>query len=191
VPSPVGHALGGLIVGLALVRHSAPAPSARAAHKTCEAASPPRGDRRRWALLREPLVLGSIAAACLPDLDFLWGRHNLETHSVGFALLVGAAALAWTRSPRWGAALAVAVGTHVLFDWLGSDTTPPLGVLALWPFSSEFYFADAFLFEAISRRYWLPNFLEHNLRAVALEIVMLGPPTAVVWWWRTSRARPK
>lgn len=133
--------------------------------------------------------MGSVAAACAPDLDFLWGRHNLETHSVGFALLVGAAALAWTRSLRWGIALALAVGTHVLFDWLGSDTTPPLGVLALWPFSGEFYFADAFLFEAISRRYWLPNFLGHNLRAVALEVVMLAPPAAALWWWRNSRVR--
>ena len=39
----------------------------------------------------------------------------------------------------------------------GSDDFPPLGVMALWPFTDRFYFADAFVFEAISRRYWLPG----------------------------------
>ena len=31
--------------------------------------------------------------------------------------------------------------------------------MALWPLKSNFYFADAFVFEAISRRYWLDNFI--------------------------------
>jgi hypothetical protein len=75
----------------------------------------------------------------------------------------------------------------VLFDWLGSDTTPPLGVMALWPFSSEYYFANAFFFEAISRRYWLDNFITHNLKAVAQEIVILGPPLALVVWLRRKQ----
>ena len=48
----------------------------------------------------------------------------------------------------------------VLFDWLGSDDFPPLGVMALWPFSSDFLFANAYVFDAISRRYWLPGFVE-------------------------------
>lgn len=133
------------------------------------------------------LLWAGVAAACLPDLDFLWGRHNLETHSLGFALLVGLVAWGWTRSTRWALVCALAVATHVLFDWLGSDTTPPLGVMALWPMTSDFYFADAFVFEAISRRYWLPNFVQHNLMAVAREIALLLPLTAVVWWRRARR----
>jgi hypothetical protein len=78
----------------------------------------------------------------------------------------------------------------VLFDWLGSDDTPPLGVMALWPLTTTFYFADAFVFEAISRRYWLDNFWRHNLWAVFSEIAMLLPVlAAVVWWRRRSGAR--
>lgn len=69
--------------------------------------------------------------------------------------------------------------THVLFDWLGSDDTPPLGVMALWPLNSNFYFADAFVFEAISRRYWLDNFLTHNAWAVISEVLILGPLVVV------------
>lgn len=132
-----------------------------------------------------------VVAACLPDIDFLWGRHNLETHSVGFALLVGFGVLGWSRSVRLASACVLAVGTHVLFDWLGSDTTPPLGVLALWPFSQQFYFADAFVFEAISRRYWLPNFVQHNLLAVAQEIVILLPIAIGVWWIRGRGGHPE
>ncbi len=47
--------------------------------------------------------------------------------------------------------------------------------MALWPLTSTFYFADAFVFEAISRRYWLSNFIPHNAWAVAKEILILGP----------------
>lgn len=124
-------------------------------------------------------TVGIIAAAVAPDLDFLWGRHNQETHSLGAAVIAGLIVFAWKR--RWRLALAVALAwtSHVLFDWLGSDTTPPLGVTALWPLSHDYYFSDAFFFEAISRRYWLDNFISHNLWAVARELLILGPVLVV------------
>jgi inner membrane protein len=162
VPSPVGHFLGGAIVGTI-----AAAPS----------------QTRRF-------VITCAVAACLPDLDFLWGRHNMETHSLGAAVMAGLVALALTRGrdPRLALAVVVAWASHVLFDWLGSDTTPPLGVVALWPWSSEYYFSNAFIFEAISRRYWLEGFWRHNILAVVSEVVMLGPPLVVLRWWRVRRA---
>jgi membrane-bound metal-dependent hydrolase YbcI (DUF457 family) len=133
-------------------------------------------------------TLGTIAAAVAPDLDFLWGRHNMETHSLGAAVFAGVAVWAWKRN-RWLAiAVTLAWASHVLFDWLGSDTTPPLGVMALWPVSSEYYFSNAFFFEAISRRYWLDNFITHNVWAVTLEILILGPVLAMVMLVR-SRVR--
>ena len=155
MPSPVGHALGGLIVGGAL------APSA--------------------------LVLCAVAGV-LPDIDFLWGGHNRETHSLGAAIIAGLVVWAWQRSPRLALAVTLSWASHVLFDWLGSDDTPPLGVMALWPLNSDFYFANAFVFEAISRRYWLDNFIPHNAWAVIKEILILGPPAALIIGLR-SRAR--
>jgi len=129
-------------------------------------------------------------AAVLPDLDFAWGGHNRETHSLGAALLAGATVLAWTRGRNFRLALAVTLAwsTHVLFDWLGSDDTPPLGVMALWPLTSTFYFADAFVFEAISRRYWLSGFLAHNLLAVLREVAILIPVATAVWWARNRKS---
>jgi membrane-bound metal-dependent hydrolase YbcI (DUF457 family) len=128
-------------------------------------------------------------ASVAPDLDFLWGRHNRETHSLGAAVLAGLAILAWTRgrNPRLAVAVALAWTSHVLFDWLGSDDTPPLGVMALWPITREFYFANAYVFEAISRRYWLDNFITHNAWALAKEIALLGPVALAAWWLRARR----
>jgi len=144
-----------------------------------------RGRRAAWGLGLGQLGVLAVVA-CLPDLDFLWGRHNMETHSLGAAVLAGLVSLAWTRggNPRLALAVTLAWSTHVLFDWLGSDDTPPLGVMALWPITSTFYFADAFVFEAISRRYWLPNFVSHNLYAVVKEVVLLAPVAAVLFYLR-------
>jgi membrane-bound metal-dependent hydrolase YbcI (DUF457 family) len=178
MPSPVGHALGGLIVGLLASYRKSGGPSDPPISRfQISSSSTTRGTE---------LVMCALAA-CLPDLDFLWGRHNMETHSVGFAVLIGVAVLAWSRSARLGVACALAVMSHVLFDWLGSDDRPPLGVMAFWPLSREFYFADAFVFEAISRRYWLPNFVMHNLLAVARELAILAPVAAALWWTRGRR----
>jgi membrane-bound metal-dependent hydrolase YbcI (DUF457 family) len=171
MPSPLGHALGGLIVGLLGAERSS------------------RSTTSLTGLWSTPAVLLASAAAVAPDLDFLWGRHNMETHSFGAAALAAMAVLLWTRGR--GARLAVIVGlawsSHVLFDWLGSDTTPPLGVMALWPFSNAFYFADAFVFDAISRRTQLPNFWSHNLWAVVKEAALLAPGVAVAAWWTLRR----
>jgi membrane-bound metal-dependent hydrolase YbcI (DUF457 family) len=154
MPSPVGHALGGLIVAEAL------APSA--------------------------VVLCALAAIG-PDIDFLWGRHSMETHSVGAAFAAGLAAWIWKRDFRLAAAVTLAWVSHILFDWLGSDDTPPLGVMALWPIDSTFYFANAFVFEAISRRYWLDNFVTHNAWAVIKEVLILGPLAFIAFRWRARR----
>ena len=43
------------------------------------------------------------------------------------------------------------------------------------------------VFHAISRRYWLEGFWDQNLRAVAREVLFLGPPAAAVLWFRATR----
>ena len=131
----------------------------------------------------------------MPSRSSLWRRSYQTSISRGVGTTERRTVLAWTRgrNPRLALAVALAWSTHVLFDWLGSDDTPPLGVMALWPLNSTFYFADAFVFEAISRRYWLPNFVSHNAWAVAKETLTLGPLflllTALRWRAR-RRSRP-
>jgi len=143
------------------------------------------GDRpARWRWWRDALVLAAVGL--LPDLDFVLGAHSRYTHSLGAIAAVAVAA--WLLSGRrmaWALAVGAAYGSHVLLDWLGNDTTPPIGIMALWPFADGFYQSDLHVFMAISRRYWLANFWSHNLTAVAWELALLGPPTLIIWWWRS------
>jgi hypothetical protein len=156
MPSPVGHALGGVIVGLL------------------------SGIRQRERVVLALLVI----AANGPDADFLWGRHGAETHSIGAAIVAGLVTMVLSRgNRRLAIAVSLAWMSHVFFDWLGSDDTPPIGIMALWPFSNAYYFANAYIFESISRRYWLSNFWTHNLYAVVKEVAILGPVAAMLWWW--------
>jgi membrane-bound metal-dependent hydrolase YbcI (DUF457 family) len=138
------------------------------------------------------LWLCAVAGAA-PDVDFLWGGHNQQTHSLGAAVIAGLAVFAWKRNARLALAVTLAWSSHVLFDWLGSDDTPPIGVMALWPLTTDYYFANAFVFEAISRRYWLDNFVSHNAWAVMKEVLILGPLLAVAMsarWRARRRSRP-
>jgi hypothetical protein len=102
-------------------------------------------------------------------------------------VIAGLLVYAWKKDARLAMAAALAWSSHVLFDWLGSDDTPPLGVMAFWPLTSKFYFANAFVFEAISRRYWLDNFIAHNAWAVIKEVLILGPITVTAFLWRARR----
>jgi hypothetical protein len=184
MPSPVGHALGGLIVALVF----APITPRHAQHEGRE------GLNNSWRrVLRVPrawwpVVGWCTVAACLPDVDFAWGRHNMETHSVGFAVMLGAATLVWRRSATVALACTLAVSTHVLFDWLGSDDQAPLGVMALWPLSSDFFYADAWVFGAISRHYWRSDFVLQNVLAVLRELAILSPMVAALWFYRREKS---
>jgi len=171
MPSPVGHALGGFVAGW-LTGHPWQAVAAGSRE-------PVSNWRHRAALF--------AALGVAPDLDLLVGTHSTYTHSIGAVALAGLAALAATRgrSPRFALACAAAWASHLLLDWLGADTTPPLGIMALWPLSREFYLSPVAIFSAISRRYWLPDFYRFNTLAVLRELLVLGP---VLWLtWRLQR----
>jgi len=155
MPSPIGHALGGIAAGWAI----APVKNARNA----------------------VLLAGAGAAA---DLDLLVGTHRGPTHSLGAAVLMLVAVTLMTRNVRWGSAAAAAWASHVALDWLGTDTTPPIGEMALWPATRAYYESSLHLFPAISRRYWLADFWMFNLRAVVVELAILGPIVWAVVAWR-------
>ena len=167
MPSPVGHALGGIAIAWPVV---------------------PRKNRQ------DALILAAIAIA--PDLDLLFETHRGESHSVGAAAIAGliVGLFAFAAAPlrrdalRWGVAAALAWGSHVLLDWLSNDTRPPIGIMALWPFTHAYYKAAIEIFPPVSRRYWESRFWLYNVRAVVVELLILGPFAAAVLW-RTRRAR--
>ncbi|HXH05076.1 MAG TPA: metal-dependent hydrolase [Vicinamibacterales bacterium] len=178
MPSPIGHALGGLAAGWLV------------AGRPRDLDGPLHGRASRWR--REALWFAALGLAA--DIDLLFGWHSGPTHSVGAAILAGLVLLAAQRAGglaihRPFLAGAAAYGSHPLLDWLGADNSPPLGVMAFWPLSTDYYIAPAPLLMAISRRYWLPGFLTHNLRAIALELALLGPTVALVWLMRRAGRR--
>ena len=161
MPSPIAHGLAGLTVHIL--------------------ASKNREE------LKDPWRIGvTVGAALLPDVDLLFkfidgtNHHNNETHSIGFALLAAAAgALAfrlsgWRRPLALGLAVGLAWASHVLLDVLNLDTHPPIGALALWPFSEAYFKSPFLLFLDIGRTLeW--STVWHNTVSAAWECVILIP----------------
>ena len=168
MPSPVGHALGGLAVGLLA------------------------SSRPGWRLL-----VGCAVVAALPDADFLLPmQHRGPSHSIGAAAAAGVLAFVGLKlasrtqdASRLALIMAAAYGTHVLFDWLGADSSAPRGLVALWPFSSDFYISDLNVFHSVDRRYWLDGFWKRNAIAGLRELLILVPMVAVAWFARSRRSR--
>ena len=171
MPSPIGHALGGVAAG-------------------CLVTSRPGTGT---------LILFA-AAGMLPDIDFLLPvQHRGPTHSLTAAALAFAAALIVMRlrapqhrfGSRWNVRLAAAIGiayaSHTLLDWLGQDTWSPMGIMALWPWSTAYYVSNLDVFAAVDRRYWTAGFWSRNALAVVREVAILGPMA----WLSSYRTRDR
>jgi len=164
MPSPLGHALAGLTVYALAERRAGARPSA-------------------WR------ALPTVAAATLPDADLVLnvlvgpGHHRAESHSLGMAVLAGLLGLVVARlarsaaAVRWGAVVGLSWASHVLLDWLGRDTNPPIGLMALWPLSTSWLASPVPIFLDIGRTLeW--DTVRHNALAAAWECVLLLP---VLW----------
>jgi inner membrane protein len=131
------------------------------------------------------------------DLDLLFGVHSGPTHGVGFALIAGAIAwLVCSSLPRSSGRLRVAIAaaaayaSHPLLDWLSTDTSAPIGIMALWPLTTDYYLSPFRIFLPLLRRYSPPEFWLLNLRAVIRELLILGPLLWIVWWVRREHRQP-
>ena len=151
MPSPIGHAIAGITAGWLV----AGAPTQRSAGPKVAGTLPGKVPATFW---REGALFAVLAA--LPDVDLLFGMHSGPTHSLAAAGDRRAVAYLRARPSaglgrgRFAIACAAAYASHVLLDWLARDTTAPIGIMALWPFSHAHYESDLHIFGAISRRYY-------------------------------------
>lgn len=186
--SPVGHSLGGYIVG---GRRSS-------IHATPAAGIMP--------VLSSLLFI--VFAANAADLDFLlgaWmgdfnGYHHRGSHSIaavlGFtAVVYFMASLLKLHAGTLAATGGLAYASHLALDWLTADTTAPFGLQLFWPVSEQFMLAPQNLFLNIehgamtdSMVHALPSiFSLHNLAAIGLELLILGPLAMITFWRRKSK----
>jgi len=178
MPSPIGHGLAGLAIGLAI-------------EPTCpESAGPTTG---RLSLF----VLTGAVVAALPDADLLIpGIHRGVSHSIGataFLMIIAAVVTGWVTGRvqwRWVALIGAAHASHILMDWMGTDRFPPAGLQALWPFSRDFYISGWDLFPPTERRLYLPGAFWINMRAFLTEVAITLPIAAFTYVaTRTRRTR--
>jgi membrane-bound metal-dependent hydrolase YbcI (DUF457 family) len=161
MPSPIGHALGGIAAGAAIGGVRAPA-----------------------GRLARGRIVAFAAAGMAADLDLLFGTHSTYSHSVGAVAIVGLLAAASTASARpsdttrpWrlATAMAAACASHLLLDWVNTDYASPIGIMALWPFSTAHFHAGVAIFPPVSREFGAAWFLSTNAWAAAVELTLLGP----------------
>jgi hypothetical protein len=141
------------------------------------------------------LLAAGIAMA--PDLDLLLklvdGRnhHQAESHSFGVAVVAGVVAGLLTRGGRpfaWGAFATLAWASHVILDYFGRDTHPPIGLPALWPLSDAYLKFPWPIFLDIGRTLeWTT--VRNNAVALAWEITVLLPLLVFTYWWRLRPPR--
>jgi inner membrane protein len=179
MPSPVGHALAGLAVGVL----------AAGPRNLVRSLDPPAAKRPIDTALLAMLPMAALGV--VPDVDLLFGLHSMYTHSLGAAIMVLLVARLVTGAWRWAIAASLAYASHILLDWLGHDTTAPIGIMALWPLTPAYFQSNLHLFLPISRRYWVAGFLAHNLSAVAREVVCIGPVAFLAYWRLTHVANKR
>jgi membrane-bound metal-dependent hydrolase YbcI (DUF457 family) len=183
MPSPLGHAFGGIAVAwLADL-----VPRSRA-HR-------PAWDRASFfARAGGPFTLVCAGLAAAPDLDLSFVMHRTATHSVtAVALVTIVAALVTGQVTRRQAVLRIALicgaayASHLLLDWLGIDNNPPRGIQLLWPFSDEWFISGLDLFiQTERRRFFTWSSVRTNLLAMAWETLILVPVLAAIWLVRVK-----
>ena len=173
MPSPIGHALGGLAVAWAADL------------------LPLRPVLGRHESLRPEYFC--VALAVLPDADLLLPiAHRTVTHSVAAVaavalLMIVASGVTGKVTAKFAVACVAAYASHLLLDWLQTDPTPPLGIQLFWPVSSAWFISGWDILRPTERRHMFePATMQRNVVAVVQEIVILAPVAAAAWLVRVK-----
>jgi membrane-bound metal-dependent hydrolase YbcI (DUF457 family) len=141
------------------------------------------------------VLVCTLLSAVAPDLDFLPGLfhgevarfHQGGSHSLGAACLFAIGICLLLRSCNVAQAnyLALLFGSayasHVVLDFFGGDSGPPVGIPLFWPLLAGYYTSPHSIFMEIHRHergmasFLMSGFTPHNLLAAAWEITVLAP----------------
>ena len=188
MPSTIGHALAGAAIAWSV--------EAFDPRRGCQAPVPGSGARLRCQTpvpgSSARLVAACAVIAAAPDADLLFGVHRTFTHSLTATAAVAAVAafVAYRKKlpvARIAIACAAAHASHLLLDWLAADNFPPYGIQLFWPFNDGWYISGVNYFLATRRQQlFSAAAIDINMRAVARELLTLGPIAYVAWLVRVK-----
>lgn len=173
MPSPLGHSLLGVCLAVWVGFRALIGPGLL------------EGVRTRWKWFVAALVLAN-----LPDIDYIPGLfygdwnlfHHDYTHTAGWCLLVSAGGSLLLHAFRpgtpfsWHLLLWVAPLSHILLDVCSEDHSTPRGVMLLWPMTEARFILPHPLFLNLEKNSIGEIFQWHNVKALLLEMMWLGPP---------------
>ena len=110
---------------------------------------------------------------------------RLSDESLGSRLASGEAAAFDELYRRYVNRLA-AYGSHLLLDWLGTDTAPPRGIMALWPFTDAYYIAPISILLPVPHNVLTRSFWTMTPLAAVTELLIFGPIVYLVARSRTG-----
>jgi membrane-bound metal-dependent hydrolase YbcI (DUF457 family) len=184
MPSPFGHALGGVAAAWAIDL----LPGARRWRSA-------EGHASFYRRAGGALTLICAALGTAPDADLVLTTHRTATHSLTAAVIVSIVAVVvtgWVTRPGFPVARVAlmcggAYAGHLLLDWLAVDHTPPFGLQMLWPFSRTWFISGLDVFVQTERRRLLSaESLRTNLVAIAWESAILLPVLLALWLVRVK-----
>ncbi len=153
--------------------------------------------QQAWSL--RWLILGCVALANAPDVDFIPGLlsgelnrlHHGYTHTLGWCLLVGVGVRClgggFGKHGGWTALVVIiaCLCSHLVADYLCEDRSAPFGILLGWPFDTRWCLSPISIFGAMSKQTLGSVFSVENLGPALREAWIGGGMVALVVGWKS------
>ena len=155
MPSPLGHSLVSLSIGLVVE------------NKNCDI----------------KYILFILLLGILPDMDLLpvlfmglekGGKyHQIYTHNFLFALVVSIFVYLISKNRKYAILSFIIVSIHFLIDSLVTDYREPIGVPMFYPFRNKTFYLG--IFPGISKGNLTELLSLSNLKAIGIELIIFLP----------------
>ncbi len=173
MPTPIAHSLAGMIFGILKFL-----PDGIGFKSACRTIW-----QKKW------IFLLCIVLANAPDIDYVFGIfsgnwnkfHQMATHSFLFILVVSSVIYFVLKKRRIEKDhfsfifIFLLMLSHIVMDFFGRDTSFPIGLPLLFPFSCNYFHSSLEIFPAVRKKTLADLFDMHNMRVILFEILLIVP----------------